>query len=67
MKRKAKGRNKWRRYEAGKKALAARRMTPAAYEKACLIWGLKPCPCDIYLYIHKRTYPFFRFPGEVGY
>lgn len=34
MKRKAKGRNKWRRYEVGKKALAARRMTPAAYEKA---------------------------------
>lgn len=29
-----KRRNRWRRYEAEKKALAARGMTPAAYEKA---------------------------------
>lgn len=34
MKRKPKHRNMWRRYEAEKKALAARGMTPAAYEKA---------------------------------
>ena len=34
MKRKPKHRNRWRRYEAEKKALAARGMTPAAYEKA---------------------------------
>ena len=27
-------RNRWRRYEAEKKALAARGLTPAAYEKA---------------------------------
>ncbi len=38
MKRKAKSRNKWRRYEAGKKALAARGLPPAAYEKA--LWEL---------------------------
>lgn len=35
MRRKVKHRrNKWRRYEAEKKALAARGLTPAAYEKA---------------------------------
>lgn len=34
MKRKPKHRNRWRRYEAEKKAMAARGMTPAAYEKA---------------------------------
>lgn len=34
MKQKPKRRNRWRRYEAKKKALAARGMTPAAYEKA---------------------------------
>ena len=34
MKRKPKHRNRWRRYEAEKKALAARGFTPAAYEKA---------------------------------
>ena len=34
MKRKPKRRNRWRRYEAEKKALAARGLTPAAYEKA---------------------------------
>ena len=33
MKRKSKRRNRWRRYEAEKKALAARGLTPAAYEK----------------------------------
>lgn len=31
---KRKRRNRWRQYEAEKKALAARGMTPAAYEKA---------------------------------
>ena len=31
---KRKRRNMWRQYEAEKKALAARGMTPAAYEKA---------------------------------
>lgn len=36
MKRKPKRRNRWRRYEAEKKALAARGLTPAAYEKALL-------------------------------
>lgn len=35
MRKKAKcRRNRWRRYEAEKKALAARGLTPAAYEKA---------------------------------
>ena len=35
MRRKAKQRrNRWRRYEAEKKALAAQRLPPAAYEKA---------------------------------
>lgn len=34
MKQKPKRRNRWRRYEAKKKALAARGLTPAAYEKA---------------------------------
>lgn len=35
MKRKKwKRRNRWRRYEAEKKALAARGLAPAAYEKA---------------------------------
>ena len=34
MKRKPKRRNRWRRYEAEKKALAARGLTPAAYGKA---------------------------------
>lgn len=34
MKRKSKRRNSWRRYEAKKKLLAARGLTPAAYEKA---------------------------------
>lgn len=34
MKRKPRPRNRWRRYEAEKKALAARGLTPAAYEKA---------------------------------
>lgn len=34
MKRKPKRRNSWRRYEAEKKVLAARGLTPAAYEKA---------------------------------
>ena len=34
MKKKPKRRNRWRRYEAKKKALAARGLTPAAYEKA---------------------------------
>ena len=34
MKRKPKRRNRWRQYEAEKKALVARGMTPAAYEKA---------------------------------
>ncbi len=34
MKRKPKRRKSWRRYEAEKKALAARGLTPAAYEKA---------------------------------
>ena len=39
MRRKVKHRrNKWRRYEAEKKALAARVLTPAAYEKA--LWEL---------------------------
>lgn len=33
MKQKPKRRNRWRRYEAEKKALAARGLTPAAYEK----------------------------------
>lgn len=31
---KRKRRNRWRRYEAKKKALAARGLTPAAYRKA---------------------------------
>ena len=34
MKRKPKRRNSWRRYEAEKKALAARGLAQAAYEKA---------------------------------
>ncbi len=34
MKQKPKRRNRWRRYEAKKKALAARGLTPAAYGKA---------------------------------
>lgn len=35
MRKKAKcWRNRWRRYEAEKKALAARGLAPAAYEKA---------------------------------
>ena len=35
MRRKAKHRRtRWRRYEVEKKALAARELTPAAYEKA---------------------------------
>lgn len=34
MKRKPKRKSKWKRYEAAKKALAARGLTPAAYEKA---------------------------------
>lgn len=35
MRRKAKHRrNRWRRYEAEKKALAVRGLTPAAYEEA---------------------------------
>ena len=35
MRKKAKcRRNRWRQYEAEKKALAARGLTPAAYEKA---------------------------------
>lgn len=35
MRKKAKcRRNRWRRYEAEKKALAARGLAPAAYEKA---------------------------------
>lgn len=35
MKKKTKHRrNRWRQYETEKKALAARRLTPAAYEKA---------------------------------
>ena len=34
MKRKSKRRNSWRRYEAKKKLLAARGLTPAAYRKA---------------------------------
>ena len=35
MRKKAKcRRDRWRRYEAEKKALAARGLTPAAYEKA---------------------------------
>lgn len=35
MRRKAKHQqNRWRQYEAKKKALAARELTPAAYEKA---------------------------------
>lgn len=34
MKQKPRRRNRWRRYEAKKKALAARGLTPAAYEKA---------------------------------
>lgn len=34
MKRKPRPRSRWRRYEAEKKALAARGLTPAAYEKA---------------------------------
>lgn len=34
MKRKPKRRNSWIRYEAEKKVLAARGLTPAAYEKA---------------------------------
>nr|DAG42473.1 MAG TPA: hypothetical protein [Bacteriophage sp.] len=34
MKKKPKRRDRWRRYEAEKKALAARGLTPAAYEKA---------------------------------
>lgn len=39
MRRKAKHRrNRWRQYEAEKKALAARGLTPAAYEKA--LWEL---------------------------
>lgn len=32
--RKRKRRNRWRRYEAEKKALAARGLSPAAHEKA---------------------------------
>lgn len=34
MKKKPKPRNKWKKYEAEKKALAARGLPPAAYEKA---------------------------------
>lgn len=34
MRRKPKRRNRWRRYEAEKKALATRGLPPAAYEKA---------------------------------
>lgn len=34
MKKKPKRRDRWRRYEAEKKVLAARGLTPAAYEKA---------------------------------
>lgn len=34
MKQKPKHRNRWRRYEAKKKALAALGLTPAAYGKA---------------------------------
>lgn len=34
MRRKPKRKSKWKRYEAEKKALAARGLTPAAYEKA---------------------------------
>ena len=34
MRRKAKRRNRWRRYEAEKKVLAARGLSPAAHEKA---------------------------------
>lgn len=34
MKQKPKRRNRWRRYEEKKKALAVRGFTPAAYEKA---------------------------------
>lgn len=34
MKQKPKRRNRWRRHEAKKKALAARGITPAAYKKA---------------------------------
>lgn len=34
MKKKPKHRNRWRRYEAEKKVLAARGLTPAAYRKA---------------------------------
>lgn len=33
MRRKPKRRNRWRRYEAEKKALAARGLPPAAHEK----------------------------------
>lgn len=34
MRRKLKRRNRWRRYEAKKKALAAQGLSPAAHEKA---------------------------------
>lgn len=34
MKRKPKRRSQWKKYEAEKKALAARGLPPAAYEKA---------------------------------
>lgn len=34
MRRKPKRKGKWKKYEAEKKALAARGLTPAAYEKA---------------------------------
>ena len=34
MKRKSKQENRWKGYEKEKKALAARGLTPAAYEKA---------------------------------
>lgn len=34
MRRKPKRRNRWRRYEAEKKALAAQGLSPAAHEKA---------------------------------
>lgn len=34
MKRKPKRKSRWKRYEAEKKVLAARGLTPAAYEKA---------------------------------
>lgn len=34
MKKKPKRRDRWKRYETEKKALAARGLTPAAYEKA---------------------------------